>query len=213
MILQLRRLVPAIIAAVVSRGGYVTKTKLTKLLYLLDVEYYRAFRRTCTGLDWKFLHLGPWTAEIDCLLDGLLRDRTVTLKSTNKDGGLLVSDASPDIDVFFSSLKEATPLRTVLNLWAAAPTNEILDYVYFQTEPIRLGAQGTKLDFSTIPEEITPKYSRTGSGVAKAEIKKRRSLFSKKWKHLNDEAMVFFTPPAYDDEFFQALSHLNHPER
>ncbi len=37
------KLIPAIISAVVERGGYVTKTKLLKLLYLFDVEYYRLF--------------------------------------------------------------------------------------------------------------------------------------------------------------------------
>ena len=41
-------------------GSYFTKTKLLKLLYLFDVEYYRIHRIIFfTGFSWKFYHLGP----------------------------------------------------------------------------------------------------------------------------------------------------------
>ena len=50
-------LIPAVVTWVVEHDSYVTKTKLLKLLYVFDVEYYR-HRSTFTGFGWKFFHLG-----------------------------------------------------------------------------------------------------------------------------------------------------------
>jgi hypothetical protein len=66
------RLFAAIVSFVQERGSYVTKTKLLKLLYLFDVEYFRAHRKIFTGLKWKFFHLGPWAAEYDWSITRLL---------------------------------------------------------------------------------------------------------------------------------------------
>jgi hypothetical protein len=56
-------LIQAIVTWIAEHDGYATKTKLLKLLYLFDVEYYRQHRYTFTGFGWKFFHLGPWAAE------------------------------------------------------------------------------------------------------------------------------------------------------
>jgi hypothetical protein len=45
MINPLTELITAIVSYVTERGGYITKTKLLKLLYLFDVEFYRAHGR------------------------------------------------------------------------------------------------------------------------------------------------------------------------
>ena len=57
---SIEKLMIAIVSWAVEQGSYITKTKLLKLLYLFDVEYYRVHRRTFTGFSWKFFHLGPW---------------------------------------------------------------------------------------------------------------------------------------------------------
>jgi hypothetical protein len=69
---QTKQLVPGIVSYVTDHHGYVTKTKLLKILYLFDIEYYRTNRRTFTGFDWKFFHLGPWTPEYDPLISDLV---------------------------------------------------------------------------------------------------------------------------------------------
>src|ERR1700730_1177960 len=69
---NIEKLMAAIVTWVVGQGSYVTKTKLLKLLYLFDVEYYRAHRQTFTGFGWKFFHLGPWAAAFDPALDQLV---------------------------------------------------------------------------------------------------------------------------------------------
>ena len=42
--IDLSNLILSIVSYVKDRGGYVTKTKLIKFLYLIDVEYYRKNR-------------------------------------------------------------------------------------------------------------------------------------------------------------------------
>ena len=64
---RLADLLVAIVSYVTTHDGYVTKTKLLKLLYLLDVEFYRAHGQMFTGFNWKYFHLGPWTDEFDPL--------------------------------------------------------------------------------------------------------------------------------------------------
>src|ERR1039457_5693019 len=76
-------LIPAIVTWIVDHDSYATKTKLLKLLYLFDVEYYRRHRRTFTGFGWKFFHLGPWAAEYDPALSGLLAHGVLSEQRSN----------------------------------------------------------------------------------------------------------------------------------
>ena len=55
------KLIAAVVTWVVEQGSYVTKTKLLKLLYLFDIEYYRVHRQTFTGFSWKFFHLAVYS--------------------------------------------------------------------------------------------------------------------------------------------------------
>ncbi len=96
---SLSNLVAAIVSYVTERGGFMTKTKLLKLLYLFDVEYYRAHGKTFTGFDWKYFHLGPWTREFDPLLDKLVASGTITEQFVEK----------PDYDAKF--LQSSEPSR------------------------------------------------------------------------------------------------------
>jgi Protein of unknown function (DUF4065) len=51
-----------------DEGTTLTITKLVKLLYLVDVEYFRAMRRTLTGLKWRFYFYGPYDPAVETAL-------------------------------------------------------------------------------------------------------------------------------------------------
>ena len=87
---------------------------------------------------------------------------------------------------------------------------EILNYVYFQTEPMETGIRNQLLDFSTIPAERPAMYSRSSSGRSAVEIRKLRAQFERcqAEKKANDQRPFTFTPPNYDDEYFQAMARL-----
>ena len=77
-IAAIRTLIEAIANWIKDRDSYLTKTKLLKLLYLFDLEFFRAHGKTFTGFSWKFFHLGPWAAEYDDILQGLLADQALS---------------------------------------------------------------------------------------------------------------------------------------
>ena len=85
-------LISAIVTWIAEHDSYATKTKLLKLLYLFDVEYYRQHRCKFTGFGWKFFHLGPWAAEYDPTLSGLLAHGVLSEQRSNSseyDAGVL----------------------------------------------------------------------------------------------------------------------------
>jgi hypothetical protein len=52
-------------------GIVLTKTPLIKLLYLIDVEYYRATGEKLTNIDWIFYKYGPYAFELEGILTGM----------------------------------------------------------------------------------------------------------------------------------------------
>ncbi len=208
---NLAKLIPAIVGAVNAQGGYVTKTKLLKLLYLFDVEYYRIFRKTFTDFDWKFFHLGPWTAEYDNIINTLLQAGNLEQyqgQRTEYDVQFLRAPEYRDFSKMFATYAEEAPLRRVLNTWSEATTGEILDYVYFRTEPMEHGFRNAKLDFSHVSTEQPLKYVRSSSGTAPKQIRKLREEIRTRLNSITPKQDFTFTPPRYDELFESEMSRL-----
>jgi uncharacterized protein YwgA len=53
-------------------------TRLVKLLYLIDCDYFKWKRETLTGAAWVFYHYGPYSAE---LIDVVNRARGLPSRS------------------------------------------------------------------------------------------------------------------------------------
>lgn len=206
-----RQLIPAIVSYVNEHGGYVTKTKLLKLLYLFDVEHYRIHGKTFTGFSWKFFHLGPWAKEYEEALQILVaQDDLIETESTRPEFETKFYRASEthDIERLFTSIKDWAALKLVLDRWSESTTGEILNYVYFRTEPMEHGTRNEPLDFRTIQAESPPKYSRSSSGKTPREVEALRRKFREEIANRVRETRTAFTPPRYDEEFFEALSKL-----
>src|SRR5260370_35675563 len=123
------KLIVAIVPWVVDQESYVTKTKLLKLLYLFDVEYYRAHRQTFTGFTWKFFHLGPWAAEFDPTLDGLVAKAALLQQRSNSEFETSFYKPADRVDPRepFCNLKDEYIFRGVLKPWGTRTPGEILD--------------------------------------------------------------------------------------
>jgi len=211
--MNIEKLIAAIVTWVVGEGSYVTKTKILKLLYLFDVEYYRVYRRTFTGFTWKFFHLGPWATEFGPTLDQLVgRGTLLQQQGSNADFETSFYRAAERIDprAPFSSVKDESILRSVLKRWGTSSTGEILDYVYFQTAPMEAGIRNAPLDFSLIQSEQPAVYTRSSSGKTKAELLKLRSKFEAEQaqRKAGRNQPFEFTPPKYDEEYLNALAKL-----
>lgn len=197
----------AIVSQAEQRDSYATKTKLLKLLYLFDVEYFRVHRRTFTGFAWKFFHLGPWAAEYETTLDGILASNVLEQRFGRHDTPLYHSPEPLDTAAIRLPPEDDSILRGVLSRWAGAETKEILDYVYFNTEPMQHGIRNEPLDFSVIPKEQPLVYRKTSSGVSQKDIERRRAMFTAmQVERKASQEIVHFTPPRYDEEYERAIA-------
>jgi hypothetical protein len=212
---RIKDLLVAIVSYIHEHDGYVTKTKLLKLVYLFDVEFYRRNRRLFTGFNWKFFHLGPWTREFDPIVDDLVRSGALLEVQSTKseyDTKFFRAETPLDFSSLFSSFDDEASLRIVLNAWGDRSTGEILDHVYFRTEPMEQGIRNEVLDFSLIPEGRPEKYVRSSSGKSSRQIIALKKEFAERVASLpksQGEKRFRFTPPRYDDEFVNAMAKLD----
>ena len=212
---RIKDLLIAIVCYINEHDGYVTKTKLLKLVYLFDVEFYRLNRHLFTGFNWKFFHLGPWTREFDPIVDEIVRNGALLETQSARseyDTRFFKTESRLDFSSLFPTFRDETALRVVLNTWGDRSTGEILDYVYFRTEPMEHGIRNEALDFSVIPEDRPEKYVRSSSGTPSRQITAMRKEFAERIASLQErqgEKRFQFTPPQYDDEFVNAMAKLD----
>ncbi|MDC8451056.1 MAG: hypothetical protein LV473_22295 [Nitrospira sp.] len=207
------QLIAAIATIAKDKQVFLSKTKLLKLLYLFDVEYFRQHRSTFTGFAWKFFHLGPWTNEIDTVLEDLVREEVLIARQSARpdfDSTTYVPLEDQQISLVLSDIRDEFALKRVLNAWIERQLGEILDHVYFHTEPMENAVRNTPLDFSVVPSQQPERYVRPQSSTTTKDARRIRQTFRERQSQLrsNHLSPIDFTPPRYDDEFFQAMAKL-----
>ncbi len=207
---EVNTLILSILSYLNEKGVNVSKTKLLKLIYLFDVEFFRRHRMVFTGFDWQFYHLGPWTAELDSVLNDLSTHHLISevpFSAKDYDGVTLRADRPTMLKDAVKDFVDEAILTRILNDWGNEPTGRLLDFVYFHTEPMERGVRHQRLDFSVIPEGQPGRYKRSASDLPSGLIAKRRreyaaKLAERKSKTANADRL---TPPQYDDDFSTAM--------
>lgn len=131
------------------------ETKLIKLFYLLEIEYYKQIRERLTDLKWIYYKYGPYAFEFEKILskfpfikDEYTFDLNKAFKSFKLD-----SYEKTQLDDFIKIL-----IKKLIKRWGLEDTNDLLDYVYFETEPMEKAKKNEELDFSLIKEEERTAY-------------------------------------------------------
>jgi hypothetical protein len=154
------------------------KTCLVKLLYLVEVEYYREFGTRLTDLRWVFYHYGPYALELDSILaENEFEKEVFTTKTEREVIHYKIAEPLAHYSNYVDT-KLSLIVKKVVGTWAGKKLNELLDYVYFETEPMEAVRQrGDILDFSTIQKEasanIIPLKASKETEVKVAELRKR----------------------------------------
>jgi len=130
------------------------KVRLIKLLYLLDVENYRSYQNIYSGLEWIFYKYGPYSFEIEELLDEIgVTEEEIPISESRffKKLKLEIEDIAIELDIETKAI-----IEKLLDEWGTADLYELLDYIYFDTEPMmKAQTRGEILDFGSImPEEF-----------------------------------------------------------
>lgn len=137
------------------------KTRLIKLLYLLDIEHYRLNQIVLTEMDWIFYKYGPYSFEIDDFLEKIgVTEEDIHISEGKTFTKLRKEFGEDDIKI---AIEIKAVIEKLIKDWGTADLNELLDYIYFETEPMRIVKFKKKLDFLGVKgkrEELEIELSR-----------------------------------------------------
>jgi len=103
----------------------------------------------------------------------------------------------------------------LIDVWADRAIPPLLDYVYFETEPMQGAEKMKPLDFTKVSKEIPPSYRRTGSGTEAKTLRRVQRRIAEARQELQaeiDRTATAVSRPIYDDDFLAAYEALNAPE-
>jgi len=163
MKIEVLELIQYIVCYATERGMKLSPIRLVKFLYLADLYWARENNgKTLTGWPWKFVHYGPFCNESleyieKAYSDGLIDKGAYESKFVDDDYFLYWckedrTDIERKLPIYLIS-----PLHEAISKWGD-DTFGLLDYVYFETEPMLDAKRGDLLDFSKArrPEKPEP---------------------------------------------------------
>lgn len=131
-----------------------TPIRVVKFLYLADVHYARATGgQTFTSMPWRFHHFGPWAAESVQVIERARRHPWFQSRSyyspykQDEAEAYSCPRGAPRGDPRLLPLIARSGLKRDIETYGA-DTHALLDYVYFETEPMMAAEPEDPLDFS-----------------------------------------------------------------
>jgi hypothetical protein len=169
-----------------------TITKLVKLLYLFDVEYYRVTGHQLTGLDWRFYFYGPYDAAIESALSmvGLeVEERPGKAAQGRSFRGFHSRDADTvDLESSFDWLARSV-IDEQWKAWADADLNQVLSHVYFETEPMLAAKPMGALDFTTIKPRPRVRPLSAEATLSSSAVTQLRANLERVRRQLNEQRL------------------------
>lgn len=168
-----------------------TTNRLVKFMYLFDYYYAKIVGQKFSKLPWAFVYYGPYCTEAMNTIDQAVKYGDIDKKTF---------DSKYDIEKEFHLFKcydpDAEQIEQSMNFivlskiqWAIRQfgddTAELLDYVYFDTEPMKDAHKGDLLDFSKV-EKFKPAKVVKRRNLTKEEIEKAKGLISRMGKKYED---------------------------
>lgn len=141
----------------------ISTIRLVKLLYLIDLEYYKHHFKTLTGIDWVKHTYGPYFFALPDVLQSTEIDlQPVEVMTESGRGKTFRVDDEQDISGLVDRATEAM-INRIVKKWADEDTRILLDYVY-TTLPVKYGIKGRPLDFTYESDAIALKEAREQGG-------------------------------------------------
>lgn len=216
--IPLSTLIPYLASELADMGASFGKTKLVKLMYLIDVEYYRRYSSTVTGLKWIFYYYGPYAAEIDTALTQLdLEVPSEDILTSRGHRAVIFKSQRGVADEFEDTVssKEKLVVDRIIRDWGMQDLNPLLNYVYFYTEPMAKAKRGDVLDFSLIRKIRRSATEKRDAKISDDRASELRSKFQKiKTERSQGKAQLSLDPkPRYDDLYWNSVNRLEQDEQ
>lgn len=181
------------------------KTRLIKLLYLVEVEHVKHFQDRLTNLEWQFYHYGPYASEIEQVLGAPDIEEISFSLSDGRQGSQYILGEDERDDNVPPDIRRL--IDYIVKDWGAIDLNKLLDYVYFETEPMINARRGEVLDFTKVKPWAPSEKLKTVRIDAK-KLTELRKKYIPHVKEMSKREPVFRLPDktyiaclgAWDDE-------------
>jgi len=153
--MQVSDLIRYIVWYATQQDTRLTTNRLVKFVYLADLFYARIKNgQTITGFPWRFVYYGPYCSEVLSSIDMIVKYGLISKKTCESK-----FDGEKDYNLFWCRDDDAeefakkTDVEMIGQLQKAIKkfgddTPQLLDFVYFDTEPMKDVRKGDLLDFS-----------------------------------------------------------------
>jgi hypothetical protein len=210
MKLDFEELIHAIVWYASKREEKLTTLRLVKFLYLADLYHARVSKGvTLTGWPWAFVYFGPWCKQVNEAIGDAVKNDLVIVKEYPSN-----YDDEKDYRLFWVEDTEEEPkvidalptyvwskLQWAIQKWADDSPG-LLDYVYFETEPMIETSPGALLDFSKsqVPEAQKKVELKKIPKAKLEEAKKSIARLQDKYKQgINERPTQGPTDTAYQE--------------
>lgn len=209
-------LIRYVIALLTDMEADFGKTKLVKLLYLIDIENFRRYSSQLTNFEWCFYHYGPYAPAIDKVLEQLHLDipqEETTTRSGHKSFIFKpLEDAESELEEQMPSAAKSV-ISKVLDEWGLEELNPILSYVYFHTEPMISANRGDTLDFTKVHRPVL-QTTKIASATPTDQLQKMKEEFSEaKINYFKYASKSLYPSPRFDDVFISGLKQMDDEEK
>lgn len=190
-----------------SMGFSMRKIILIKYLYLLDVYMAQETGKKYTNFTWIFFRFGPWDVEVNDFIENMIQNKLIIAerheskyKNSEEFVTLLPIKDSPDRKTLWN-LKQL-PLGVYHKIFIRDldifkdDVYKLLDYVYFDTEPMKNVNMNDILRFDNLQKDI-PKASVSTGKISNTKAKLLRDKFTKQ-KTIKNKKKEYF-PVLHDN--------------
>lgn len=198
-------------------------TALMKYLYLADVYAAEASQGAAilTGARWRFLHYGPYAAELQEDVDRLVvaglvmdrpwaaRDDEVGEQRSYRAFALVDRSRAPSLDQVGVPRYVRARLPAAIRRYGS-DLGALLSHVYYETAPMAEARPRAELDFSGCrPQDLRQYKPMPMRALSKKKIKRGREAIRRlaKAERASQETRVGVHGP-YDDVYWKALAEL-----
>jgi len=172
-------------------GLSICETRLVKIAYLLEVEFYREYRRRLTNAKWEFYKFGPFPKKFY----GYLEDERIDVQDQED---FTVISLKPYSEVEDLPELANVLLEKILMDFGKLDLNKLLNFVYFETEPMLNAVPNKPLHFEMIkPREKRISYTFRISKKNREKLKRIKESIKNKLdvlpeKELREEVLKNF---------------------
>lgn len=205
----------ALVKEAVDDGFLMRRITLIKYLYLLDVYMAQETGKKFTDINWIFWKFGPYSNDANALIDELVASNLVQEK--------VIETKYENDFVQYEPIKNSPTRKDV---WKIFPpkvlvkifnkdlsrfmddTYKLLDYVYFDTEPMKNVNVKDKLKFDNLSKDIEAD-NIVLKPISNTKFNKMRKQLVKRTKLENEKLFPEFEDnllEEFDKEFFKENS-------